>query len=109
MITARLAVRNYALNPLSFARAMRNDDVKTLDLFAVGEAHLQFKPIVVGGIRWPIKRDHGEKFCRQALFDIGRFECRATHAKCRVADKVLKLDPRNKRSRRWLAVLRSHR
>jgi hypothetical protein len=76
-----LAPYDPALNPLAFARATRNEDVKPLDLFAAGgEAHLQFKPIVVGGICFgPIERDQGGKFSRQALFDIGRFECRATH------------------------------
>ena len=60
--------------------AVRNGDAKPMDLFtAVGEAHLQFKPIVVGGIRFrPIERDQGWKFSRQALLDIGCFECRAT-------------------------------
>jgi hypothetical protein len=69
------------LNPLSFVGAVRNGDAKPLDLFtAGGEAHLQFKPIVVGGIRFrPIERDQGWKLSRQALLDIGRFECRATH------------------------------
>jgi hypothetical protein len=68
-------------NPLSFVGAVRNDDAKPLDLFAaVSEAHLQFKPIVVGGIRFrPTERDQGWKFSRQALLDIGRFECRAAH------------------------------
>ena len=56
-ITIRLS------NPLSFVGAVRNDDAKPLDLFtAVREAHLQFKPIVVGGIRFrPIERDQGWK------------------------------------------------
>jgi hypothetical protein len=73
---------NERINSLSFVRAIRNGDVKPLDLFAVGgEIYLQFKPIVVGGIRFrPIERDQGGKFGRQALLDIGRFECRATHS-----------------------------
>ena len=68
-------------NPFAFARAMRNEDVKPLDLFAAGgEAHLQFKSIIVCEIRFgSIERDQGGKFGRQTLFDIGRFECRATH------------------------------
>jgi len=50
-------------------------NMKPLDLFAArGEAHFQFKPIVVGGIRFrSIERDKGEKLSRQALLDIGRF------------------------------------
>jgi hypothetical protein len=70
-----------ALNPLSFVRASRNGDVKPLDLLrAVGEAYLQFKPIVVGGIPFgSIERDQDWKFSRQALLDIGRAECRAAH------------------------------
>jgi len=44
---ARSLRRLLALNPLSFACAIQNDDMKALDLFAAGlEVHLQFKPIV---------------------------------------------------------------
>lgn len=55
--------------------------MKPLNLFAAGgEAYFQFKPIVVGRIRFrSIKREQRGKFGRQALLDISRFECRATH------------------------------
>ena len=55
--------------------------MKALDLLAAGgEADFQFKPIVVRGTRFrPIEREQDGKLSRQALLDIGRFECRATH------------------------------
>jgi hypothetical protein len=77
----RRRANHSALNPLSFVRASRNGHVKPLDLFTAGrEAHFKFKAIVVRGIRFgPIERDQDWKFSRQALLDIGRFECRAAH------------------------------
>ena len=71
-LLSRLAPNHSALNPFAFARAMRNEDVKPLDLFAAGgEAHLQFKSIIVCEIRFgSIERDQGGKFGRQTLFDV---------------------------------------
>ncbi len=55
--------------------------MEALDLFAAGgEAYLQFKSIVGGGIQFgPIKRDESGELSRQALCEVSGFEPRATH------------------------------
>jgi hypothetical protein len=68
-------------NALSVISAIRNADMKTLQLFAAGgKAHFQFEPIVALEIlASAIERDESRYFDRQALLDISRFEHRATH------------------------------
>ena len=59
--------------------------MKTLQLFAAGgKAHFQFEAIValeilLDVLASAIERDERRRFDRQALFEISRFEHRATH------------------------------
>ena len=79
-----------ALNPLSFACATRNDDVKPLGLFAAGgEADLQFKPIIVGGIRFrPVERVCAEFPERDQLVKSAKLVFQSSPYRCNRALRV---------------------
>jgi hypothetical protein len=72
-------------NALSIVWAIRNADVKTLQLFAAaGKAHFQFEAILVLEVllevlAGAIERNESRHFGRQALLDISRFQHCATH------------------------------
>jgi hypothetical protein len=68
-------------NSLTIIWRIRNVDMKTLELFAAGgKAHFQFEAIVALEIlAGAIERDKSRRFDRQALFEISRFQHRATH------------------------------
>ena len=70
------------LKPLfTVADAIRNVDMKALDLFSVAaEAHFQFEAIIPGGISFrSIECDESGNFGGQALLDVGRSERHAAH------------------------------
>ena len=81
VVYARVYLFGVRSNSLSTVWRIRNVDMKTLELFAAGgKAHFQFKAIVALEIlAGAIERDKSRRFDRQALFEIGRFEHRATH------------------------------
>ena len=86
VVYARVYLFSVRSNSLSTVWRIRNVDMKTLELFAAGgKAHFQFEAIVALEIlaleilAGAIERDKSRRFDRQALFEIGRFEHRATH------------------------------